>query len=136
MRFEGVLSAWHPDAGYGAIRPLQGGEEVFVNLGAFPTDGDGPRLDERLSFEIVSSRDGRKQAVRVRRLKVSGEAAAWRAAPSRVSMGARGRRSAQRKRRLAWAAGAVIVVAVSGLGLRWWQSSQASAIEVPAAMRR
>ena len=68
MRFEGVLSAWNHDAGYGAIRPSGGGEEVFVGLAAFPTDGEGPRLDEPLSFEIVTGRDGRKQAVNLKRL--------------------------------------------------------------------
>ena len=46
MRFEGVLCAWNHEAGYGAIRPAQGGDEVFVSLAAFPMDGEGPRLDE------------------------------------------------------------------------------------------
>ena len=132
MRFEGVLSAWHPDAGYGAIRPQQGGEEVFVNLAAFPTDGEGPRLDERLSFEIVSGRDGRKQAVRIQRLQ-SRAAAGWRAAGGRG--GARAPRGGQNKRRLAWGAGAVLAVVLVLCGAHWARGPQQTG-EVPAAARR
>lgn len=127
MRFEGVLSAWHPDAGYGAIRPLQGGEEVFVNLAAFPTDGDGPRLDERLSFEIVSGRDGRKQAVRVSRVRLGSAAAAWHSGAARPSSAGQARRAAQRKRRLTWGAGAVIVLVLVACGLHWAQGAHRSA---------
>jgi cold shock CspA family protein len=133
MRFEGVLVAWNHDAGYGAIRPLQGGEQVFVSLAAFPTDGEGPRLDEALSFEIVSSGDGRKQAVRLRRL----ESAALQPSLREASGGGSAReraRAAQRKRRLALAAGAVMMVVLVWGGVRWWQPG-ARAGNVPAAMR-
>ncbi len=117
MRFEGMLSAWNPDAGYGTIRPLNGGEEVFVSLGAFPTDGEGPRLDEPLSFEIVSGRDGRKQAVNLRRMRHTVSPALREAA----GVGHRRVQQAQRKRRLAWAAGAVVamMLVVAG-GVHWW----------------
>ena len=37
MRFQGVLSAWNHEAGYGAITPTGGGDDVFVGLAAFPT---------------------------------------------------------------------------------------------------
>lgn len=130
MRFEGVLSAWNPDAGYGTIRPSGGGEEVFVGLAAFPTDGEGPRLDESLSFEIVTGRDGRKQAVnlqRVRRVQL---------APALHEAAGGGRqhvRHAQRKRRLGLVAGAVVAVVLVVGGVQWWQSK---AGDVPAGMRR
>lgn len=118
MKFEGVLSAWNPQAGYGSIRPSNGGDEVFVSLGAFPTDGEGPRLDEPLSFEIVSGRDGRKQAVNLRRLPPVAASSALREA---AGMGRKRLRQAQRKRRLALVAGAVVaVVLVVAGGVRWW----------------
>lgn len=118
MRFEGVLSAWNHDAGYGAIRPVGGGEELFVGLAAFPTDGEGPRLDERLSFEIVTTRDGRKQAVNLRRLRRAAPMPAMREA----SGAARARaRQGQRKRRLGLAAGAVLLAVVAGV-LHYWPS--------------
>lgn len=131
MRFEGVLSAWNHDAGYGAIRPSSGGDEVFVGLAAFPTDGEGPRPDEPLSFEIVINRDGRKQAVNLRRLSHAQVSPALREA---ASGGGRVRaRQAQRKRRLSLAAGAVITVTLLVGGMQLWQPKSGS---VPAGMRR
>ncbi|RTL38604.1 MAG: hypothetical protein EKK53_18925 [Burkholderiales bacterium] len=133
MRFEGVLSAWNHDAGYGAIRPVGGGDEVFVGLAAFPTDGEGARLDETLSFEIVTGRDGRKQAVNLRRIKRAAVNPAMREA---VGVGSVRVRQAQRKRRLGLiAGGAVVTVMLVAGGLHWWMP-QAKATEVPAASRR
>jgi cold shock CspA family protein len=117
MRFEGVLSAWNHDAGYGTIRPLGGGEEVFVALPAFPTDGEGPQLDEPLSFEIVTGRDGRKQAVNLRRLPRQQPNSALREASGVGSLRVR---QAKRKRRLGLAAGAVVAVLVVAGGAHWW----------------
>jgi cold shock CspA family protein len=132
MRFEGVLSAWNPEAGYGAIRPVGGGEEVFVSLAAFPTDGEGPQPDEALSFEIVTGRDGRKQAVNLRRLPRARTPAALREA---VGAGSARVRQSQRKRRLGLMAGGAVLMAmlVAG-GLHWWPP-QAKAADTPALRR-
>ncbi|MFT7771759.1 hypothetical protein [Roseateles sp.] len=133
MRFEGVLSAWDPNTGHGAIRPSGGGEEVFVGLAAFPTDGEGARLDERLSFEIVTGRDGRKQAVQLRRLS-RGHVSPT--AMREATGGARFRaRQAQRKRRLGLVAGGAVVTVMLVLGgVRWWHPAVTH--DVPPAMRR
>ena len=110
MRFEGVLIAWNPDAGRGEIQPAAGGAPVPVGLAAFPTDGEGPRLDEALSFEIVSGREGRKEAVRLQRLHRVPSAL------REATGGARQRaRRAQRQRRLIWASVVAILVALAGL---------------------
>jgi len=121
MRFEGILSAWNQEAGYGTIRALHGGDELFVGLAAFPTDGEGPRLDEALSFEVVTGRDGRKQAVNLRRLP--------RAQPAlREAAGVGQARvlQAQRRRRLTLLGGAVVAVALVLGGVRWWQQAHAA----------
>lgn len=134
MRFEGVLSAWNHEAGYGAIRPLGGGEEVFVGLAAFPTDGEGPRPDEPFSFEIVTGRDGRKQAVNLRRLSRVALSPALREAVG--AGGARMRaRQAQKKRRLGLiASGAVVAVMLVAGGVHWWHPA-AKAADTPALRR-
>ena len=131
MRFEGVLSAWNHDAGYGAIRPVGGGEEVFVGLAAFPTDGEGPRPDEPLSFEIVTGRDGRKQAVNLKRLSHSHLNPALRESAGGTRIRAR---QAQKKRRLALVAtGAVVTVMLVLGGVHWWHPERGG--EVPALKR-
>lgn len=135
MRFEGVLSAWNQDAGYGAIRPVGGGDEVFVGLAAFPTDGEGARLDEALSFEIVTGRDGRKQAVNLRRIPRSNLSPALREAVGVGSVRVRARQ-AQKKRRFGLiAGGAVVTVMLVAGGMHWW-SPHAKAVDVPAYSRR
>ena len=132
MRFEGVLSAWNQDAGYGAIRPSGGGEEVFVSLAAFPTDGEGPRPDEPLSFEIVTGRDGRKQAVNLKRLSHSHLSPALRASAGGTRIRAR---QAQKKRRLVLlATGAVVTVMLVLGGMHWWQPANRTA-ELPVLKR-
>jgi cold shock CspA family protein len=132
MRFEGILSAWNPDAGYGTIRALNGGDELFVSLGAFPMDGDGPRLDEAFSFEIVSGRDGRKQAVNLKRLPRAQPAVMLREPVGSVRLRAA---QVQRKRRLGLAAGAVVAVMLVAGGMQWWQPG-GKAAEAPTALRR
>lgn len=62
MRIEGTLTKWNDDRGFGFITPVQGGPEVFVHVSAFPRDGQRPRLGERVTFEIGSGKDGKKQA--------------------------------------------------------------------------
>lgn len=131
MRFDGVLSAWNHAAGYGSIRPVGGGEELFVALGAFPTDGLGPQMDEPLSFEIVTGRDGRKQAVNLKRLPSGQRGAALREA---TGVGHARVQRAQRKRRLGLAAGAVVTVMLVMGGVHWWPHG--SPLDVPPAMRR
>lgn len=132
MRFEGILSAWNPDAGYGTIRALNGGGDLFVSLGAFPMDGEGLQLDEPFSFEVVSGRDGRKRAVNLKRLARPAPPAVLREATGAARARAR---QMQRKRRLALAAGAVVMVMLVAGGMRWWQPAD-KAEAVPAALRR
>lgn len=82
MRFEGTLKEWHAERGFGYIAPQEGGQYVFVHISAFPGDAAPPVEDERLSFEIVSSGEGRKQAARVQRLPQRGmQPRAWLAPP-------------------------------------------------------
>lgn len=118
MRFEGRLTAWAALRGYGSIAPLEGGEELFVHISAFPPDGEQPLLGEVLSFELVIGRDGRKQAVRVQRSKRRPDAAVPVPAPKVPLQGAAYHQRRQLQRRLRWAS--VCVALLLALGTVVW----------------
>ena len=71
MRFDGTLTQWNDDRGFGFVTPDQGGHDVFIHISSFPRDGRRPQLQERLSFELELNKDGKKRAVSVRRPEVS-----------------------------------------------------------------
>jgi cold shock CspA family protein len=62
MRFEGMLSKWNDDRGFGFIKPKHGDQDIFVHISAFPKDGKRPSIGEKLSFEIQVGQDGKKEA--------------------------------------------------------------------------
>lgn len=62
MRFEGTLSKWNDERGFGFIAPAQGGPEVFVHISVFPKDGSRPKVGENVTFEIETDERGKKCA--------------------------------------------------------------------------
>lgn len=62
IRIEGILSKWNDDRGFGFITPVQGDQEIFVHITAFPKDGVRPALGEKLIFEIETDKNGKKRA--------------------------------------------------------------------------
>jgi cold shock CspA family protein len=65
MRIDGTLTKWNDDRGFGFITPARGGPEVFAHVSAFPRDGQRPRIGQRLTFEIGTGKDGKKQATNI-----------------------------------------------------------------------
>lgn len=65
MRFEGVLTSWNDDRGFGFIlSPKAGGKDVFLHVSAYPAGGRRPGVGQRLSFELVFE-NGRPRAAEV-----------------------------------------------------------------------
>jgi cold shock CspA family protein len=84
MRFEGKLTKWNSERGFGFIAASDSGQDVFVHISAFPRDGSQPVVDELLSFEVEPDGKGKKRAVRVRR---AGSSASTRApSPRRAAV--------------------------------------------------
>ena len=103
-----------------------------MSLAAFPTDGEGPRLDEPLSFEIVTGRDGRKQAAGLKRVaapRVSSAALREAAGTGRLRL-----RQSQKRRRMGLAAGAIVALVLVVGGAQLWQPQPSG--EVRMGMRR
>lgn len=66
MRYEGTLTTWNDDRGFGFITPTQGGPELFVHIKAFQRlNGGRPQVGQRLTFEVETKPEGKKRACRV-----------------------------------------------------------------------
>jgi cold shock CspA family protein len=67
MRFTGKLKTWDGERGFGFITPSEGGQDLFVHVSELPR-GERPNLDAMLSFEVALNPQGKKKAVKVRRV--------------------------------------------------------------------
>lgn len=75
MRTKGKITYWNDDKGYGFIQPHSGAEKVFVHIRAFGPHAERPNLDEKVSYQLSTDKQGRPCAVKVLRAgeKLSGK---------------------------------------------------------------
>jgi uncharacterized membrane protein YsdA (DUF1294 family)/cold shock CspA family protein len=59
------LKSWNDDRGFGFIEPVQGGQEIFVHIKAFPPRSGRPQVNQPMSFEIGLNAQGKKRAINV-----------------------------------------------------------------------
>lgn len=62
MRFQGKITVWKDEQGYGFITPNGGGEPVFLHIKAFSRNQLRPLGNEIVSFEITRDPRGRIRA--------------------------------------------------------------------------
>lgn len=71
MRFEGTLTSWNDERGFGYIESTQGGEPIFVHVSAWPNSSGRPQLNQRVTFEVEVGPKGRRarsvELIRARR---------------------------------------------------------------------
>lgn len=60
VRFEGTLTQWNDDRGFGHVQPTLGGEPVFVHISAWPKGGGRPRMQQPISFEVETGPKGKR----------------------------------------------------------------------------
>ena len=60
MRFEGTLTSWNDERGFGRIESSQGGEPIFVHVSAWPRVGGRPQLNQAVTFEIELGPKGKR----------------------------------------------------------------------------
>ncbi len=60
MRFDGILSSWNDERGFGYIESTQGGEPIFVHASAWPQGSGRPRLNQTISFEVGLGPKGKR----------------------------------------------------------------------------
>ncbi|MCB1739157.1 MAG: cold shock and DUF1294 domain-containing protein [Gammaproteobacteria bacterium] len=109
MRHEGVVKTWNDERGFGFITPLAGGAEVFLHIKALPRGSRRPQAQDRISYELEHSAQGRKRA---RHARLSSVGPGRRSAPVRVSASAH---STALVPVLAFAALAVVVAVLWGI---------------------
>ncbi len=70
MRFEGTLSSWNDERGFGYIESSQGGEPIFMHVSAWPRGSGRPQLNQAVTFEVeVGPKGKRAREVRVSRAR-------------------------------------------------------------------
>ena len=62
MRYQGKISNWKDEKGFGFITPNGGGGQVFVHISAFANRRRRPAGDEIVSYELKTDAKGRAQA--------------------------------------------------------------------------
>jgi uncharacterized membrane protein YsdA (DUF1294 family)/cold shock CspA family protein len=82
MRFNGAIKTWNDDRGFGFIEADQGGQEVFVHIKAFAARNGRPQINQRVSFEVELTRDGKKRAKNVEVAKAARAARTRQPSPS------------------------------------------------------
>ncbi|HYW55875.1 MAG TPA: cold shock and DUF1294 domain-containing protein [Polaromonas sp.] len=60
MRFEGTLTSWNDERGFGRIESSQGGEPIFVHVSAWPRGGGRPQLNQPVTFEVELGHKGKR----------------------------------------------------------------------------
>lgn len=62
MRYQGRISKWKDDKGFGFITPNGGGEQVFVHISSFSNRLRRPGGDEIVTYKLEADAKGRVQA--------------------------------------------------------------------------
>jgi uncharacterized membrane protein YsdA (DUF1294 family)/cold shock CspA family protein len=62
MRYQGRITTWKDDKGFGFITPNGGGEQVFVHFNSFSSRRRRPAGSELVTYELTVDSKGRAQA--------------------------------------------------------------------------
>jgi uncharacterized membrane protein YsdA (DUF1294 family)/cold shock CspA family protein len=62
MRYQGRITKWTDDKGFGFITPNGGGEKVFVHISSFSNRQRRPEGNELVTYELKTDGKGRAQA--------------------------------------------------------------------------
>ena len=130
-RFNGKLTKWNADRGFGFLVADHGDQELFVHVSAFPRDGHAPVIGEPLSFEMELDKEGRKRAVRLRRPGAAPPGVSSR--QPREPQHALSRREPEPSRAGRWATVVVALLVAAGVGWLGYSSRLERAEVIPLA---
>lgn len=61
---KGRITAWNDEKGFGFIKPVSGGKQVFVHIKAFKNRNRRPEIDQLVTYAISSDAKGRPCAIK------------------------------------------------------------------------
>lgn len=76
MRYQGRITQWKDEQGYGFITPNGGGEPIFLHIKAFAGRVPRPLGDEIVTYEVSTDTKGRPRASAVQFVRGTGRKAA------------------------------------------------------------
>lgn len=76
MRYQGRITEWRDDKGFGFITPNGGGERVFVHIRSIPSASRRPAINQLVDFERTVDEKGRPNASKVQYARVGKKTAA------------------------------------------------------------
>ncbi|WP_442865893.1 cold-shock protein [Aeromonas sp. QDB11] len=65
MRFQGKISEWNDDKGYGFVEPNGGGERTFIHIKSFKSRARRPANGDLVIYEVEKDSRQRSNAVNV-----------------------------------------------------------------------
>jgi cold shock CspA family protein len=65
MRYQGKITHWKDDKGFGFITPNGGGQQVFVHIKSFANRQRRPSIESSVIYEMKTDAKGRPQAENV-----------------------------------------------------------------------
>lgn len=65
MRYQGKLTSWQDDRGFGFITLNGGGDRVFVHIKSFTDRRRRPAVGDLVTYEVAANAKGRQQAANV-----------------------------------------------------------------------
>lgn len=66
MRYQGKITTWKDDQGFGFITPNGGGKDIFIHIKSFSRSKKRPIGNELVTYEVITSANGRLSAQQVR----------------------------------------------------------------------
>jgi uncharacterized membrane protein YsdA (DUF1294 family)/cold shock CspA family protein len=62
MRKKGKVATWNDEKGYGFIKPLDGGSQIFIHIKAFANRSRRPEVGEVVAYAVTKDSQGRLRA--------------------------------------------------------------------------
>ncbi|MDZ4097360.1 MAG: cold shock domain-containing protein, partial [Methylophilaceae bacterium] len=65
MRYQGKITKWNDEKGFGFVLQNGAQKEVFLHISSLQNRGKRPQISQLVTFELSSDSSGRQQALNV-----------------------------------------------------------------------